>query len=65
MWGEFLRILFCLLWTSFMMIVTYTVATIWTNIVDKFGFWKTLGCSILSSIILLAVYLPVARLILY
>ena len=65
MWGEFLRILICLLWTSFMMIISYVVTTIWSNVVEKFGFWKVLAASVLSTMGLVAIYLPVARLILY
>lgn len=65
MWGEFLRILICLLWTSFMMIVGYFVMTVWFNLVEKSGLWKVLAASILSTISLVAIYLPIARLILY
>jgi hypothetical protein len=65
MWGEFLRILICLLWTSFMMIVSYFVMTVWFNLVEKSGLWKVLAASVLSTMGLVAIYLPIARLILY
>jgi hypothetical protein len=65
MWGEFLRILICLLWTSFMMIVSYFVMTVWFNLVEKSGLWKVLVASVLSTMGLVAIYLPIARLILY
>ena len=51
MWGEFLRILICLLWTSFMMIVSYIVTTIWSNVVEKFGFWSDINLLLMFQVL--------------